>query len=88
MSAIYQGELIELTPQDLQQLNQELDQSDDYQTLDVVTENWLEELEARWESDYEPRPLSKEEEEAWLEYEQLRLESDLLEQEEYFYNPG
>lgn len=84
MSAIYQGEVIELTPQDLQQLNQELDQSDDYQALDVVTENWLEELEARWDSDYEPRPLTEEEENEWLEYENSRLESDLEEQQNQY----
>lgn len=36
MSAIYQNEIIELTPQDLQLLEQELDQSDDYQTLTVT----------------------------------------------------
>ncbi len=80
MSAIYQGEMIELTSSDLQTLEQELDQSDDYQVLDVVTENWLEELEARWDSDYEPRPLTEEEENEWLQYEQERLESDILEQ--------
>ena len=80
MSAIYQGEMIELTSSDLQTLEQELDQSDDYQVLDVVTENWLEELEARWDSDYEPRPLTEEEENEWLEYEKERMESDILEQ--------
>lgn len=80
MSAIYQGEMIELTSSDLQTLEQELDQSDDYQVLDVVTENWLEELEARWDSDYEPRPLTEEEEREWLEYEKERMESDILEQ--------
>lgn len=80
MSAIYQGEMIELTSSDLQTLEQELDQSDDYQVLDVVTENWLEELEARWDSDYEPRPLTEDEEREWLEYEKERMESDILEQ--------
>ncbi len=85
MSAIYQGEVIELTPQDLQQLNQELDQSDDYQALDVVTENWLEELEARWDSDYSPRPLTEEEENEWLQYENERLESAIEEQSENQY---
>lgn len=85
MSAIYQGKVIELTPQDLQTLQKELDQSDDYQTLDVVTENWLEELEARWDSDYEPRPLTEDEEREWLEYENGRLESDILEQEQNQY---
>lgn len=84
MSAIYQNEVIELTPQDLQQLNQELDQSDDYQTLDIVTENWLEELEARWDSDYEPKPLTEDEEREWLEYENSRMESDLEESQNQY----
>lgn len=84
MSAIYQGEVLELTPQDLQTLKQELDQSDDYQALDVVTENWMNELEARWDSDYEPRPLTEDEEREWLQYEQERLESAILETEENY----
>lgn len=94
MSAIYQGEVIELTPQDLQQLNQELDQSDDYQSLIVSNkpveaheddlysevEEYLLTLESRWE---EPvKPLSDDEEREWLEYENERMESDLLEQVE------
>lgn len=85
MSAIYQGELLELTPQDLQTLEQELNPDDDFQQLDLVTENWMDELEARWESDYEPRQLTEEEEQEWLEYENGRLESDLLESEENYF---
>lgn len=85
MSAIYQGELLELTPQDFQTLKQELNPNDEYQQLDLVTENWMDELEARWESDYEPRPLTEEEEREWLEYENGRLESDLLESEENYF---
>lgn len=84
MSAIYQNEIIELTSSDLQVLEQELNPSDDYQTLDVVTENWMDELEARWESDYSPRPLTEEEENEWLQYEQERLESAILEMEENY----
>lgn len=84
MSAIYQGEVIELTSSDLQVLEQELNPSDDYQTLDIVTENWMDELEARWDSDYEPRPLTEDEEREWLEYEQERLESAILETEENY----
>lgn len=120
MSAIYQGEVIELTPQDLQQLNQELDQSDDYQALDVVEngldkwlnrwdfadndfsdgntsplsnepleaheddlysemEEYLLTLESRWE---EPvKPLSEDEEQEWLQYENERMESAIEESE-------
>lgn len=120
MSAIYQGEVIELTPQDLQTLEQELDQSDDYQTLDVLEngldkwlnrwdfadndfsngdtsplsnnsldayeddsydemEEYLLTLESRWE---EPvKPLSNNEENEWLQYENERLESAIEESE-------
>lgn len=85
MSAIYQGELLELTPQDLQTLEQELNPDDEFQQLDLVTENWMDELEARWESNYEPKPLTEEEEREWLEYENGRLESDLLESEENYF---
>lgn len=85
MSAIYQGEVIKLTSFDLQVLEQELNPADDFQALDVVTQNWMDELEARWESDYSPRPLTEEEENEWLEYENERLESDLLESEENYF---
>jgi len=85
MSAIYQGEVIKLTSSDLQVLEQELNPADDFQALDVVTQNWMDELEARWESDYSPRPLTEEEENEWLEYENERLESDLLESEENYF---
>lgn len=85
MSAIYQNEVIELTPQDLQVLEQELNPNDDYQALDLVTENWMDELEARWESDYTPRPLTEEEENEWLQYEQERLDSAIEEQQEKNY---
>lgn len=52
MSAIYQGEVIEITPQDLQTLEQELNPEDDYQTLKVVSndEEWLDKLLENWES--------------------------------------
>lgn len=85
MSAIYQGELLELTPQDLQVQEQELNQEDEFQKLALITENWMDELEARWESDYEPRPLTEEEENEWLQYEQERLESDIEETQENQY---
>lgn len=96
MSAIYQGEVIELTPQDLHTLEQELDQSDDYQLLIVSNkpleaheddlcsevEEYLLTLESRWE---EPvKPLSEDEEQSWLEYENERMESDLEEQQNQY----
>ena len=85
MSAIYQNEVIELTSSDLQVLEQELNQKDDYQALTVLNEeSWMDELEARWDSDYEPRPLTEEEENEWLQYEQERLESAILETEENY----
>ena len=84
MSAIYQNEVIELTSSDLEVLEQELNPSDDYQALDVVTESWMDELEARWESDYEPRPLTEDEEREWLQYENERLESAIEEQENQY----
>ena len=86
MSAIYQNEVIELTSSDLQVLEQELNQKDDYQALTVLNEeSWLDELEARWESDYSPRPLTEDEENEWLQYEQERLESAIEEQNENQY---
>lgn len=82
---MYQGEVIELTSSDLQVLEQELNQSDDYQALTVLNEeSWLDELEARWDSDYEPCPLTEDEEREWLQYEQERLESAILETEENY----
>lgn len=100
MSAIYQNEVIELTPQDLQTLEQELDQSDDYQSLIVAkssfnepleayeddlyseVEEYLLTLESRWEESV--KPLTEDEEREWLEYENERMESDLLETEENY----
>ena len=96
MSDIYQGEVIELTSSDLVVLEQELNPSDDFQSLiiarssfsepidkyeDDLHSDWLEELEARWESDYSPRPLTEQEEEEWLQYENERLESAIEETE-------
>ena len=75
MSAIYQGEVIELTPQDLQTLEQELNQSDDYQTLTVTDEDWMNELLQRWE---EPTKSQKED---MLWEESYRLDSDIEESE-------
>lgn len=97
MSAIYQGEEFVITEQDLAQVEQELNSSDDYQSLIVSNkpleahednlysevEEYLLTLESRWE---EPvKPLSDDEEREWLEYENERMESDLLEQVENKY---
>ncbi len=51
MSAIYQNEVIELTPQDLQVLKQELNFNDDTQELTVINgdEDYLDRLLSRWE---------------------------------------
>lgn len=96
MSAIYQGEEFVITEQDLTQVEQELNPADDYQSLIVSNkateareddlysdvEEYLLTLESRWE---EPvKPLSDDEEREWLEYENERLESDLLETEENY----
>jgi len=96
MSAIYQNEVIELTPQDLQTLEQELNPNDDYQSLVIAEsafsqeldnaedsiyselEEYLLTLEARWD-DENVKPLTEEEENEWLQYEQERLESTIEE---------
>jgi hypothetical protein len=51
MSAIYQNEVIELTSQDLQTLEQELNPNDDTQQLVVINEDeaYLDRLLSRWE---------------------------------------
>ena len=100
MSAIYQNEVIELTSSDLEVLEQELNPADDFQSLIIAEssfnkpleahdddlyselENYLLTLESRWE---EPvKPLSEEEENEWLQYENERLESATLETEENY----
>ena len=95
MSAIYQGEVIELTSSDLEILEQELNPADDFQSLIIApleareddlyseVEDYLLNLEKRWE---EPvKPLSEEEENEWLQYENERLESAIEEQNENQY---
>ena len=100
MSANYQNEVIELTSSDLEVLEQELNPADDFQSLIIAEssfnkpleahdddlyselENYLLTLESRWE---EPvKPLSEEEENEWLQYENERLESATLETEENY----
>lgn len=100
MSAIYQDQEFVITEQDLAQVEQELNPSDDFQSLIIAQssfhqpleaheddfyselEDYMLNLESRWE---EPvKPLSEEEENEWLQYEQERLESALEEtQNEY-----
>ena len=100
MSAIYQDQEFVITEQDLVQVEQELNPADDFQSLIIAQssfqqpfeaheddfyselEDYLLTLEKRWE---EPvKPLSEDEEEAWLRYEQERLESAILETEENY----
>ena len=101
MSAIYQNEVIELTSSDLKTLEQELNPADDFHSLIIAEssfdkpleahdddfyselEDYMLNLEKRWE---EPvKPLSEDEEQAWLQYENERLESDIEEQNENQY---
>lgn len=99
MSAIYQDQEFTITEQDLAQVEQELNPLDDYQSPIISessfnapinkyedeqysdVENYLLSLETRWD---DVKPLSPEEEQEWLEYENERLESDLLESEENY----
>lgn len=100
MSAIYQDQEFTISEQDLAQVEQELNSSDDYQSLIVSessfdapinkyedeqysdVENYLLSLETRWD---DVKPLSPEEEQEWLEYENEKMESDILEQSENQY---
>ena len=78
MSAIYQGEIIELTSSDFELLKQELNQNDDAQQLVILSdEMYLDNLLTRWE---EPTENEKED---MLWEESYRLESDLMESENY-----
>jgi len=86
MSAIYQNELLELTPQYFQVLEQEFNKKDDTQQPTVISdEEYLDKLLARWELPEPPTTIfyQKEVEDEWESYyENERLESDLLEAEE------
>lgn len=96
MSAIYQDQEFAITEQDLAQVEQELNSSDDYQTLIVTDEDYLNRLLSRWEDCQVPgvefsdeeldvitaHHLSESEEEEWLQYENMRMESDLFEIEQ------
>ena len=96
MSAIYQNEVIELTPQDLQTLEQELNPNDDYQSLVIADSAFGQELDNYEDSLYseveeylltleerwnEEDTLTQIQKEDMLWEESYRLESDLLETE-------
>ena len=88
MSAIYQGEVIELTSSDLEILEQELNPADDFQSLIIAPleareddlyselEDYLLNLEKRWE---EPVNELTPEQEDILWEESYRLESAIEE---------
>ena len=101
MSVIYQDQEFVITEQDLVQVEQELNPSDNFQSLIIAQssfhqpfeayeddlynklEDYLLTLESRWE---EPvKELTEDEEEAWLQYENERMESDIEEQSENQY---
>lgn len=99
MSAIYQGEVIELTSSDLQVLEQELNQNDDFQSLIISQSSFHQPLEAHDDDLYseledylltlesrweEPVNGFTSEQEDILWEESYRLESDLLETEENY----
>ena len=100
MGAIYQGELLELTPQDLQTLEQELNPDDDYQSLVIAESAFGQELDNYEDSLYseveeylltleerwnEEDTLTQTQKEDMLWEESYRLESDLLESEENYF---
>lgn len=100
MSVIYQGELLELTPQDLQTLEQELNPDDDYQSLVIAESAFGQELDNYEDSLYseveeylltleerwnEEDTLTQTQKEDMLWEESYRLESDLLESEENYF---
>ena len=95
MSVSYQGETFDVSEQDLVQVKSELGNLSDElyicasNTSELMTsydleinkhedEMYLEKLLEKWEN---PIPLTPKEEEEWLEYENSRMESDLLESE-------
>ena len=94
MSAIYQGEVIELTSSDLEILEQELNPADDFQSLIIAPleareddlyselEDYLLNLEKRWE---EPVNGFTPEQEDMLWEESYRYDSDSDEQKENQY---
>ena len=100
MSAIYQGEVIELTSSDLEVLEQELNPSDDFQSLIIAQSSFHQPLEAREDDLYseledyllnlesrweEPVNSFTSEQEDMLWEESYRLESDIEEQNENQY---
>lgn len=82
MSVSYQGEMFDISEQDLVQIKYELGEMSDQLYICGSNfeseEDYLLYLESKWNN---PTPLTPEEEEEWLEYENSRMESDLLEGE-------
>ena len=100
MSVIYQEQVIELTHQDLQVLEQELNPNDDYQSLVIAESAFGQELDNYEDSLYseveeylltleerwnEEDTLTQTQKEDMLWEESYRLESDLLESEENYF---
>ena len=86
MSVIYQGEQFEVSNEELIQITSELGElQDELYICDSNFENeeeYLLYLESKWNN---PTPLTPQEEAEWQEYENSRLESDLIESEENNY---
>lgn len=86
MSVVYQGQEFEVSNEELIQVKSELGNlSDELYICGSNFENeedYLLYLESKWNN---PTPLTPQEEEEWLEYENSRLESDLLESDENNY---
>lgn len=98
MSAIYQDQEFVITEQDLAQVEQELNPSDDFQSLVIAKSSFHQPLDAYEDNIYseledyllnlekrwkEPvKELSEEEENEWLQYENERMESAIEEQSE------
>ena len=81
MSAIYQDEEFAITEQDLALIELEIEGRAEQVYIKCSDELYLETLLSKWEDEDRPT-LTEDEEREWLEYENERLESDLLEQEE------
>ena len=83
MSAIYQNQEFVITEQDLAQVEQELEGRAEEIYVKNSDELYLESLLSKWE-DEDKSTLTEDEEREWLEYENGRMESDLLETEENY----
>ena len=83
MSAIYQNQEFIISEQDLAQVEQELEGRAEEIYVKNSDELYLESLLSKWE-DEDKSTLTEDEEREWLEYENGRMESDLLETEENY----